>query len=210
MSPEVTSSSHPHVGADLRAAQALLDLSRMLMGVTLRAVAAAPVALTVPQHRVLLTIATDGPRRVGTLADDLGVNQSTASRIVDRLASQGLVHRRRDREDGRASLVELTSEGHDLLDAVREHRLAALLDVVGEPEHDQRAAREIDAGAQAARQCQRYDSRHHDRDGEQIEPASPGNEVEHRSGTFWVGGPSAWTVRRRRQSGFAAPRLRWC
>ena len=136
MSPEVTSPSHPHVGADLRAAQALLDLSRMLMGVTLRAVASAPVALTVPQHRVLLTIATDGPRRVGTLADDLGVNQSNASRIVDRLASQGLVHRRRDREDGRASLVELTSEGHDLLDAVREHRLAALLDVVARVPED--------------------------------------------------------------------------
>ena len=68
------------LAADLRAAHALLDVSRVLMGITLRAVAAAPVALTVPQHRVLLTIASDGPRRVGALADDLGVNQSNASR----------------------------------------------------------------------------------------------------------------------------------
>jgi DNA-binding MarR family transcriptional regulator len=116
--------------ADVRAAEALLDLSRALMGITLRAVAAAPVALTVPQHRVLLTIAADGPRRVGSLADDLGVNQSNASRIVDRLVSQGLVHRTRDREDGRASLVELTRDGHGVLHAVRGHRLEALLDVV--------------------------------------------------------------------------------
>ena len=130
MSPQARPASTPAAEADLRAAQALLDLSRVLMGITLRAVAAAPVALTVPQHRVLVTIAADGPRRVGTLADDLGVNQSNASRIVDRLVSQGLVHRTRDHEDGRASLVELTSEGHDVLDAVGEHRREALLHVV--------------------------------------------------------------------------------
>lgn len=136
MSPKARSTSQPAVEADLRAAQALLDLSRVLMGITLRAVAAAPVPLTVPQHRVLLTIAADGPRRVGTLADDLGVNQSNASRIVDRLVSQGLVHRTRDREDGRASLVELTREGHDVLDAVGEHRRAALLAVVARVPED--------------------------------------------------------------------------
>jgi DNA-binding MarR family transcriptional regulator len=122
--------SRPVVEADLRAAHALLDVSRVLMGITLRAVAAAPVALTVPQHRVLLTIAADGPRRVGALADDLGVNQSNASRIVDRLVGQGLVHRTRDREDGRASLVALTPDGHGVLQAVHQHRLAALLDGV--------------------------------------------------------------------------------
>ncbi|MCP3424453.1 MarR family winged helix-turn-helix transcriptional regulator [Nocardioides pinisoli] len=125
----------PAAQADLRAAQALLDLSRVLMGITLRAVAAAPVALTVPQHRVLLMIATDGPRRVGALAEDLGVNQSNASRIVDRLVGQGLVRRTSDSDDRRASLVELTREGRRVLRAVHEHRLAALLDVVaGVPE----------------------------------------------------------------------------
>lgn len=125
----------PAALADLRAAQALLDLSRALMGITLRAVAAAPVALTVPQHRVLLMIATDGPRRVGALAEDLGVNQSNASRIVDRLVGQGLVRRTSDSDDRRASLVELNREGRRVLRAVHEHRLAALLDVVaGVPE----------------------------------------------------------------------------
>jgi DNA-binding MarR family transcriptional regulator len=120
----------PAGGADLEAARALLDVSRLLMGVTLRAVAAAPVPLTVPQHRVLLTIAAEGPPRVGALADDLGVNQSNASRIVDRLAGQGLVRRTRDGKDGRASLAALTPKGRRVLDAVHEHRLAALVDVV--------------------------------------------------------------------------------
>lgn len=116
--------------ADVAAAHALLDLSRMLMGITLRAVAAAPVPLTVQQHRVLVMIAADGPRRVGALATDLGVNQSNASRIVDRLVGQGLVRRVRDPEDARASLVELTTEGAQVLRTVHEHRLAVVLDVV--------------------------------------------------------------------------------
>lgn len=116
--------------ADVQAALSLLEVSRVLMGATLRAVAAAPVPLTVPQHRVLVTIDAEGPRRVGALAEDLGVNQSNASRIVDRLASQGLVRRIRDRDDGRASLVALTPEGQRVLDAVHDHRLDVLLGVV--------------------------------------------------------------------------------
>jgi DNA-binding MarR family transcriptional regulator len=117
---------------DLEAADALLDLSRVLMGITLRAVASAPVPLTVPQHRVLLTIAAEGPRRVGTLATDLGVNQSNASRIVDRLVHLGLVRRARDDADARVSLVELTPEGAEVLRAVHERRLAAVLELVAE------------------------------------------------------------------------------
>lgn len=125
--------SEPRPGAgdaDLEAARSLLEVSRVLMGVTLRAVAAAPVPLTVPQHRVLITVAEEGPRRVGALAEDLGVNQSNASRIVDRLVSQGLVRRTRDQADGRASLVALTAEGQNVLKAVQDHRLRALLQVV--------------------------------------------------------------------------------
>ena len=50
------------VQADLRAVDALPDVSRVLMGIALRAVAAAPVALTVPQHRVAALL--DGVARV--------------------------------------------------------------------------------------------------------------------------------------------------
>ena len=90
----------PATERDVETATALLEVSRLLMGVTLRAVAAAPVPLTVPQHRVLVAVSTEGPMRVGALADDLGVNQSNASRIVDRLEGQGLVRREADEEDG--------------------------------------------------------------------------------------------------------------
>lgn len=129
--PGVEASGRPAAtDRDVDAARALLELGRLLIGVTLRAVAAAPVSLTVPQHRVLVTISTEGPRRVGALADDLGVNQSNASRIVARLEARRLVRRVPDGHDARASLVKLTGTGREVLAAVNEHRLAALLEVV--------------------------------------------------------------------------------
>lgn len=122
------------------AAAAFLDASRVLVGITLRSIAAAPVPLTVPQHRVMLLVAAEGPRRVGALAEDLGVNQSNASRLVDRLVGQGLVERTRDSADRRASLVALTPAGRSTLAVVHEHRLAALRSVVARMPAQVRAA----------------------------------------------------------------------
>jgi len=120
-------------GGDVdEAAAALLTTSRALLGISVRSVAAAPVPLTVPQHRLLVMVSADGPRRVGTLAQDLGVNQSNASRLVDRLVAQGLVRRAPDLEDGRATVVELTGAGRRVLDSVTEHRLQELRAVVAE------------------------------------------------------------------------------
>lgn len=112
------------------AAMAFMTASRALLGMSLRSVAAAPVPLTVPQHRLLVLVSADGPRRIGTLADELGVNQSNASRLVARLVEQGLVRRVADPGDGRVSLVEATVAGRRVLDAVSEHRLRELRAVV--------------------------------------------------------------------------------
>ena len=46
--------------------------------------------VTLPQFRVLVILASRGPRRVRDLADDLGVNPSGASRLCDRLSGKGL------------------------------------------------------------------------------------------------------------------------
>ena len=112
------------------AATAFMTASRALLGMSLRSVAAAPVPLTVPQHRLLVLVSSDGPRRIGALADDLGVNQSNASRLVARLAEQGLVQRVTDPADGRASVVEATAAGRRVLDAVSDHRLREIRAVV--------------------------------------------------------------------------------
>lgn len=114
------------------AAHELLAASRDLLGITLRAVASAPVALTVPQHRLLVLVAEDGPRRVGALATDLGVNQSNASRLVDRLVGQGLLSRAPDPDDRRASVVTLSDTGREVVDHVTAARLEALRALVAD------------------------------------------------------------------------------
>jgi DNA-binding MarR family transcriptional regulator len=141
---------------DLRVAgEAFLTASRALMGISVRSVAASPVPLKVPQHRILVLVSSDGPRRVGTLADDLGVNQSNASRLVDRLGRLGLVRRVPDPEDGRASMVKLTPSGREVLEEVNSHRLHAVTEVLQEipPERRSRAAEALREFNEAAHEA---------------------------------------------------------
>ena len=64
-----------------------MTATRALVGVALRSLSAAPVPITLPQHRVLLLLATHGDQTIGQLADELGIDQSNASRICDRVDS---------------------------------------------------------------------------------------------------------------------------
>ena len=67
----------------------LLTASRALVGIAIRSIAAAPVEVTVAQHRLLVLLAAHGPQSVGEIAEHLGVNPSNASRHGDRLQRWG-------------------------------------------------------------------------------------------------------------------------
>jgi len=108
----------------------LLTASRALVGAAVRSIAAAPVDVTVAQHRVLVLLAAHGPQSVGQIAEQLGVNPSNATRHCDRLQKLGLLARNRSAEDGRVVQIALTTEGRALLDAVTRHRRDALAEVV--------------------------------------------------------------------------------
>jgi DNA-binding MarR family transcriptional regulator len=103
-------------------AAAFVTTSRALVGIAIRSVHAAPVAVTVPQHRVLVLLAANGPQGIGTLAQQLGVAPSNATRVVDRLQRLDLVQRSRSDSDGRAVHVTITTAGRRLVDAVNAHR----------------------------------------------------------------------------------------
>ena len=103
-------------------ADAFLTASRALIGLAVRSIEAAPVDVTVAQHRVLVLLAARGELTIGDLADGLGVNPSNATRYCDRLQRLGLVHRARSLEDGRVVRVGLTQEGQALVTAVTERR----------------------------------------------------------------------------------------
>ena len=103
-------------------ADAFLTASRALIGLAVRSIEAAPVDVTVAQHRVLVLLAARGDLTIRDLADRLGVNPSNATRYCDRLQRLGLVHRARSVEDGRMVQVRLTQEGQALVTAVTERR----------------------------------------------------------------------------------------
>jgi DNA-binding MarR family transcriptional regulator len=65
-----------------------------------------------PTHREALGVVfAEGPLRLMTLAERLGVTRATASRVVDALVEVRLAERAASPDDGRGRLVELTPAG---------------------------------------------------------------------------------------------------
>ena len=131
----------------------LLTASRAFVGIALRSIAAAPVEVTMAQHRLLVLLAARGPRKVGELAVLLGVNQSNASRQVDRLQRLGLATRRGSPADGRVVEVVLTADGARVVEAVTQSRREELRTVLArmdavEPEAVTTALRAFNAAAE--------------------------------------------------------------
>ena len=122
-------------------ADAFITVSRALVGIAVRSINAAPVEVTLVQHRLLVLLATGGDQTVGTLAGQLEVNASIASRLCDRLQKLGLVTRDRSSSDGRAVDVSLTASGRKLLETVRAHRRHEVRRILTHmPRHDVEAA----------------------------------------------------------------------
>lgn len=101
----------------------------------------APVELTPARHRMLRVLARSGePQRQATLAGWLDVVPRSITSLVDDLEHAGLVERRPDPTDRRATLVSLTPEGRAVLtaaDAERRRRADELLSRLTPVEQDQ-------------------------------------------------------------------------
>ena len=74
----------------------------------------------------LATIEMHGPLTPSELAEHERVQRPTATRIVARLAEEGLIDRAADPTDGRASLLSISREGRDLLRRLRGRKNAYL------------------------------------------------------------------------------------
>jgi DNA-binding MarR family transcriptional regulator len=74
----------------------------------------------------LATIERHGPLTPSELAEIEAIKRPTATRIVARLAEQGLVERAEDPHDRRSSLISATSEGRSLLRRLRGRKNAYL------------------------------------------------------------------------------------
>jgi DNA-binding MarR family transcriptional regulator len=94
--------------------------------------------LTPSKLRALALIAESGGLRVGELADRVGVDDTTATRMVDRLEELGVAERHHAEGDRRATRVELTGEGKELMAGVAAQRLLFFCDVLEALEPEER------------------------------------------------------------------------
>ena len=109
---------------------ALLTASRALIGVSARSLADVEDTVTLTQFRALVVLRGRGRTRQKALAERLGVNASSALRLVDRLVVAGMVTREEVEGDRRAVDLDLTTRGRDVVDTVTARRRAAIAEIV--------------------------------------------------------------------------------
>jgi DNA-binding MarR family transcriptional regulator len=85
-----------------------------------------PLGLTYPQYLAMMALWETSPQTVGALGRRLSLDSGTLTPLFKRLEKVGLVVRRRDVEDERRVLIELTDEGQALHDKAASVPLAVL------------------------------------------------------------------------------------
>ena len=86
--------------------------------------------MTPSKLRALDLLARQGGMRVGELAAEVGIDDATATRLVDRLEAIGVVDRRSEPGDRRATTVALTPAGEELVTAIAAQRQLFFCDVL--------------------------------------------------------------------------------
>ncbi|MGI8881457.1 MAG: MarR family winged helix-turn-helix transcriptional regulator [Jatrophihabitans sp.] len=105
-----------------RLVTALLTASRVLVGVSAQSLADVEDAVTLTQFRSLVVLDSHAEVNLNYLADQLGVNASTAMRTIDRLLAAGLVTRQDNPANRREVLLGLTPDGVSLVRRVTHRR----------------------------------------------------------------------------------------
>jgi DNA-binding MarR family transcriptional regulator len=104
-------------GGDETLSEAFRSVARQLRETSQEALA--PWDITPSQLRALRVLARHGGMRLSALSDHLRIAARSATEVADALEARGLVERRPDPGDRRATLVELTGHGTSVLEAIR-------------------------------------------------------------------------------------------
>ena len=80
--------------------------------------------VSVTQCYALETLVKQGPLRLQALAEEMYLDKSTASRVIDALERKGYVVRIEDAQDRRAIRVQSTASGQALYSAIRSDLIA--------------------------------------------------------------------------------------
>lgn len=98
-----------------RVASSITELLRTVRRSKARVLAAAGDDVESSTQLLLRTVAGEGPVRASALAASVGSDLSTVSRQVAALVGRGLLERRADQLDGRASLLVVTRAGRAVI-----------------------------------------------------------------------------------------------
>ena len=91
------------------------------MAVAARSLAEHEAEVSLQQYRALVVLGSRGPQRPVDLAEALGVDPSTATRLCDRLVDKRLI-RRRQIGDRREVRLDLSAKGRALVESVTDRR----------------------------------------------------------------------------------------
>lgn len=97
-----------------------------------RFAAAAGLDLDRASYRLLSLLDRKGSMRLSDLAQEGGVDLSTASRQVHTLMGAALVQKTAVEEDRRAALLSVTHEGHELLERLREAKRSVITEMLAD------------------------------------------------------------------------------
>ena len=100
--------------------EAFWAVARQLRGASQETLA--PWDITPAHLRALRTLGHHGVMRLSELSGRLHIAPRSATEVVDALEARDLVRRRADPGDRRATLVEVTEHGTDVLAAIRDTR----------------------------------------------------------------------------------------
>jgi DNA-binding MarR family transcriptional regulator len=117
-------------GEVVAVADTFVQLMRTFGRQRARLMAAAEHDVEWSAQMLLKSLAHQGPTRASKLAECVHADPSTVSRQVAALVKEGLVERRADPEDGRASLLVLTEKADEALrkqDELRDKHFARML-----------------------------------------------------------------------------------
>ncbi|HVV21153.1 MAG TPA: MarR family transcriptional regulator [Pseudonocardiaceae bacterium] len=109
---------------------AVLAASRVLVGLSARSIASVDDSITMPQFRLLVVLSTRGPLKLATLAEYLDVKPPTATRMIDRLVSAGLVDRQISPVSRREVVIDLTDAGASVVGRVSQQRRREIAGIV--------------------------------------------------------------------------------
>jgi DNA-binding MarR family transcriptional regulator len=100
--------------------EAFMSVARQLRGTSQATLS--PWDITPGQLRAMRVLGHHGTQRMSELSDHLHIAARSTTEVVDALETRGLVERRPDPGDRRATLAELTEHGASVLSAIRAAR----------------------------------------------------------------------------------------